>query len=131
MFSKGSKENGTATSSGPNGKNDVCIIAGGTTIDGNVSVGGDMRLDGSIVGDVKCGGRVVMSGNASIKGKIVCDSLVSEGKIIGNVSAKGRVHFMSTSQIKGNINYGSLRVDDGAIVDGQLSSKTNHSESAS
>lgn len=121
MFSKGTKENGASTSA-PSGKKEVCIIAFGTTIDGNISIGGDMRLDGSIIGDVKCGGRVVMSSNASIKGNIVCNSLVSEGKVVGNISAKDNVHFLSTAQVKGNINYKGLKVDNGATLNGQLTS---------
>jgi cytoskeletal protein CcmA (bactofilin family) len=126
MFSKGTKENG-ASGHTPAGKKEVCIIAFGTNIDGNISIGGDMRLDGTITGDVKCSGRVVMSSNASIKGNIVCNSLVSEGKVVGNISASDKVHFMATAQVKGNISYKGIKVDNGAILNGQLTANNGRS----
>ena len=119
MFSKGTKEgNGVSSVS----SKEVCIIATGTTVTGNINVAGNMRLDGTIKGDVTSGGGIVMSVGAVIIGNINCQYIVTEGKVDGNITAKAKVHLMSTAKIKGNVHYKALQTEEGAIINGQVTS---------
>jgi len=98
---------------------EVCNIAKGTTIEGTVKVDSNLRLDGIIYGSVTCGGRIVMSASAYIKGDIICKNMISEGKVEGNIVAKEKIHLKSTAIVQGNIKYKSLQIDTGASFNGQ------------
>jgi|VirMetMinimDraft_7_1064189.scaffolds.fasta_scaffold29778_3 cytoskeletal protein CcmA (bactofilin family) len=98
---------------------EVCNIASGTTINGDFKAESNIRLEGSIYGNVSCSGRIVMSQNAHIKGDIICQNIVSEGKVEGNIVVKEKVHLFSTAIIEGNIKYATLQIEDGAIFNGQ------------
>jgi cytoskeletal protein CcmA (bactofilin family) len=98
---------------------EVCNIALGTTIEGSFKAEANIRLEGSIYGNVSCSGRIVMSKNAYIKGDIVCQNIVSEGKVEGNIVAKEKIHLFATAIIEGNIKYNQLQIEEGAIFNGQ------------
>ncbi len=124
MFGKGKKENAHKTPSLADTKG-ICIIAHGTTIEGKVTIKNNMRLDGHIIGDIISDGGIVMSAQASIKGNILCQYIVTEGYIDGNITAHKKVHLKSTAKIKGNIKYKSIQIDEGAIMNGQITSIGN------
>jgi cytoskeletal protein CcmA (bactofilin family) len=98
---------------------EVCNIASGTTINGDFKAESNIRLEGSIYGNVSCSGRIVMSQNAHIKGDIICQNIVSEGKVEGNIVVKEKVHLFPTAIIEGNIKYNTLQIEEGAILNGQ------------
>jgi cytoskeletal protein CcmA (bactofilin family) len=98
---------------------EVCNIASGTTINGDFKAESNIRLEGSIYGNVTCSGRIVMSQNSHIKGDIFCQNIDSNGKIEGNIVAKEKVHLSSTSVVEGNIKYTALQIDEGALFNGQ------------
>ncbi|MCP4440969.1 MAG: polymer-forming cytoskeletal protein [Aureispira sp.] len=125
MFRKTEQESNKVEKSGksqlpPNSK-EVCNIAAGTVIEGTVKVTSHIRLEGKIIGDVTCDGRLVMSKNASIIGNIKCNSLLTEGTIEGNISAKTDVRLHSTASIKGNIKCTHIHIDHGASFNGNCS----------
>jgi len=115
----GNKENNGTTAS-PN-QGEVCNIAKGTSIDGNVKVAANMRLEGTIKGNVDCGGRLVMSASAKITGDITCQNLVTEGNIKGNVTVKDYLFMQSTANIHGDVSYKRIKIDEGGVIVGQLS----------
>lgn len=100
---------------------DVCNIALGTTIEGNVKVKSNLRLEGIINGSVTCSGRLVMSKTAQIIGDIVCANMISEGKVEGNVTVKEKIQLLATASITGNVKYSVIQIDAGATLNGQLS----------
>ena len=69
MFGKKEKNGTTNNKSNSNGSIlEVCNIAQGTTIEGTVKAEANIRLEGIVHGSVTCGGRLVMSNTAYIKG---------------------------------------------------------------
>jgi cytoskeletal protein CcmA (bactofilin family) len=97
----------------------VCLIALGTLIEGTVRVQeANMRLDGEIIGNVFCAGRIILSQTGQIKGDIDCLELVSEGKIEGNVNAKNVIILHKTAQVLGNIACKGLQIELGAYFKG-------------
>ena len=98
---------------------DVCNIAQGTTIKGNLKVESNIRLEGFIEGSVTCSGRLVLSKTGKIKGNILCKNIISEGIIEGDIVAKEKIHLLSTATTTGNIKYNCLQIDLGATLNGQ------------
>lgn len=104
---------------------DFTNIAQGTTIKAVVKVESNMRLEGEIYGTVNCSGRLVLAKTAYIEGDIVCKTMLCEGTIKGNIVAQEQIHLFPTANVEGNIKYGSMKIDEGAVFNGQaISIKT-------
>ena len=52
----------------------------GTVISGDISAQTDIRLDGTIMGNIICSSKVVIGSNAHITGHITCNDLTIEGR---------------------------------------------------
>lgn len=124
MFNKNGKNNDNSTSG--ISPLEVCNIAFGTSVEGNLKVKSNLRIEGTIHGSVTCSGRLVMSAKAEIEGDVSCESIICEGKIKGNIVAKERIHLQSTATVTGNIKYQSLQIDSGAIFNGHAVCSANN-----
>ena len=97
----------------------TCVIAQGTVINGKFSATEDVRLDGTIEGEVKCDKRVVMGESGRVKGTIHASDAVIMGKIEGELIVTGSIHLKSTADIDGVIKGKSMTVDEGARYNGE------------
>ena len=97
---------------------EVCTIAAQTTIKGDISAPGNIRLEGTIDGNVKCSGKLVMAAKAIINGDISCVDLISEGAITGNIDAQNNVALMASSSLTGNITTKSISIEEGGLFNG-------------
>lgn len=109
--------------SAANNEKEVCNIAEGTVINGTFKTNAHLRLEGKILGNVQCTGRLVLSVTASIEGNIECETLLSEGKIKGDVTCKELLHLHSTANLLGNVVCRRIQVDEGATLNGQCTMK--------
>ena len=100
------------------GAGEVCQLAHGTIIDGNIEVPANVRLEGTINGNIKCSGRLVMSKAAEINGDVDANELVSEGKVKGDVNVKKITVLQPTAVIVGDLKCESLQIENGAIFNG-------------
>ncbi len=98
---------------------DSCIIAIGTVIEGKVTTTENLRVDGTIVGEVKCEKRFVMGESGKIEGDVVCMDSDIKGTIQGTIKAKGLLHLLGTAMIKGKIMAKKMVVDEGAAYNGE------------
>ncbi len=97
----------------------INIIQHGTSIEGTVNCEGDLRLDGSIKGDVKITGRLVMGHDAAITGDIICEDADVAGKIFGNINVKETLTLKKQSRLTGDIATKKLIVENGAEFNGK------------
>ncbi|WP_374764008.1 bactofilin family protein [Yunchengibacter salinarum] len=94
------------------------IIGSDVQIDGNVRTAGELQLDGSIKGDIDCGG-LVMGETASIEGMITAESVTVRGKVNGEIRA-GSVSLEKSAVVDGDIYHETLTVQAGARLTGKL-----------
>ena len=52
----------------------LTIIANGTTFKGTMNIEGNLRIDGTLEGDIYCKGKVVLGANGKITGDMTCAS---------------------------------------------------------
>lgn len=107
-----SNVNGNASSASPNSNNS---IVSGTKIEGNVLAGSDIRIDGELVGDLDCKGRVVVGIDGTVRGHITCQNAVIEGTFIGKLNVQELLNVRETAKIEGDIFTEKLIVQAGAI----------------
>ena len=93
------------------------LLAGDLTIDGNVTSGGDLQVDGVIHGDVKSP-RLTIGETGQIEGNIHADVVEARGRVVGSITAK-QVRLLATSHIEGDITHEQLTMETGAHFQGR------------
>ena len=87
----------------------------GTSITGDLAAKSDIRIDGSLNGNLKCSGKVILGPKGSIKGEIQCENAVIEGSIDGILKVNDHLQVMQTAKIIGEISTNKLTVQSGAV----------------
>jgi cytoskeletal protein CcmA (bactofilin family) len=100
------------------------LIGAGTTIDGDVSFSGGMRIDGQVNGNVIAApgkpSTLVLSEHARLNGEVSATHLVVNGTISGPVTAGEYLELQSKAKVSGDVHYKTLEIQLGAIVEGRL-----------
>ena len=100
------------------------LIGTGTTIEGNITFSGGLRIDGYVKGNVKATGNkpgtLVVSELAKVEGEIDVAHVVINGTVAGPVRASEYVELLPKARVTGNVQYKSIEIHVGAIVMGQM-----------
>jgi len=98
------------------------IIGEGATINGTIQEKNQINIQGSVDGDVECKDLIVgKSGN--LKGKIKTERLSVEGSVEGELNVKCLLKLMSSGSVSGKITYGSLQINEGGKLIGEIDFK--------
>ena len=73
-------------------------------------------------GDIECKDLIVGK-TGSIKGKIKADTLTVEGNVEGEILIKDLIKLMSSSYVSGKISYGSVQINEGGKLIGEMEFK--------
>ena len=96
-----------------------CVVAKGTRIEGDFISSENIRLDGTVVGQLKCERRLVIGETGKVEGKVISSEAVVMGHVKGDVQISGTLHLMTTARIEGDIRAKSLKVEEGAAYFGK------------
>ncbi|MDC1503636.1 polymer-forming cytoskeletal protein [Winogradskyella sp.] len=99
------------------------IIAQGTKIVGDITSQGPFRIDGTIEGNVKTSGKVVVGKSGFIKGTLQGENADFEGKFSGKLILSGTLSLKSTAHIEGEVHISKLAVEPGATFNATCSMK--------
>ena len=102
--------------------NSSLIIGEGATIKGEIIEENEITVNGSVDGDIQCK-NLIVGKTGSIKGKIKADTLYVEGSIEGEINVKELLKLMSSSYVSGKMSYGSLQINEGGKLLGELEFK--------
>ena len=109
------------------------LIAQGTRIEGHVHFSAGLRVDGEIVGDIRCTGGessiLVISETASVTGAVQSDHLIINGQVKGPVHAAELLELQPKARIEGDVTYKGLEMHQGATIAGQLRPITGNGDS--
>jgi cytoskeletal protein CcmA (bactofilin family) len=119
MFSKANgRPNGvdqTETRPDPN-KAVPSIVSADLAIDGNLSSAGEVQVDGSVTGDIRCKALIV-GVKGSVTGEVIAQTVRLHGAIKGMVRAKS-VFLALTARMAGDVEHESLAIEPGAYLEG-------------
>ncbi len=90
------------------------IISLGTKIVGDFNSEGDFRIDGTIEGNIKTTGKVVVGKSGVIKGTLQGTDAYFEGKFSGKLALSGTLTLKASAHIEGEVIAGKLAVEPGA-----------------
>lgn len=98
---------------------DITIISQGVKLEGKLSSGGSIRVDGVIQGDIISQSNVTVGEQGDVSGQISAESVVIGGRVVGSVNAKEKIVMESKANLKGDIFTKILVVEAGARFDGK------------
>lgn len=98
----------------------VSVLGGGMTVTGDVTGGGDFRIEGIVEGSVTTDGRVVIEASGEVRGDIEAAEVIASGKVSGRINASGAVRFERGCEIEADVEAPTISLEDGGIVNGGL-----------
>jgi cytoskeletal protein CcmA (bactofilin family) len=98
-------------------------IAKGTVITGDIISEGDFRIEGTIQGNVKTPGRVVIGRTGIINGTLKSANADIEGKFTGKLLLTDTLSLKSSAHVEGEVMVGKLAVEPGANFNATCSMK--------
>lgn len=104
------------------------IIGNGSSIKGNFTVNGFVRVDGDIDGNLETDGNVIIGEHARIRGNVSAKSVTIGGIVLGNVSAKDSIKLLSSSAVIGDLLCRKVQIDEGVIFHGHCISIKDDAE---
>lgn len=107
----------------PQGRIDS-LIGAGTSLVGDVTFTGGLRVDGEIRGNVRAAdgqpATLVLSEHARIEGEIAVSHVVINGTVIGPVHSNDFLELQPRAKVTGDVEYATIEMHLGAIVQGRL-----------
>ena len=111
-------------------------IAKGTTITGDIISDGDFRIEGSVQGNIKTPGKVVIGKTGIINGTLKSSNADIEGRFSGKLRLSDTLSLRSTAHVEGEVEVAKLAVEPGAtfnatcVMKGALKELNNGSRTA-
>jgi len=99
--------------------NGTTLISNGTTLKGDISSNSDLRIDGTIVGNITSSAKIVIGANGVVEGDIFGNQADIVGKVSGNIRTKELLQLRGESIVTGNLYAGKLQVEPSATFNGQ------------
>jgi cytoskeletal protein CcmA (bactofilin family) len=100
-------------------------LGAGTELNGDIATQTSMRVDGIIVGNVSCGGKLVLGQKGLITGNITVKQAEIEGTVQGDLKVTETLILRSSARIDGNMITSKLTIEDGAVFNGQCVMSAN------
>lgn len=105
--------------------NTINTICDGTQIVGDITTKGEIRIDGTLDGNLQATGKVVIGNTGKIKGQISCKNCDVQGIIEGKIEVEQLLSLKRSSSITGDIITNQLGIEPGAKFNGTCSMKKN------
>jgi cytoskeletal protein CcmA (bactofilin family) len=96
----------------------INLISIGTEITGDIKSNGDIRIDGSLTGNLSTKGKVVIGPTGKVNGEVICKNSEVSGIIEGKIIVSQLLNLKASSKILGDIVTSKLAIEPGARFTG-------------
>jgi len=96
----------------------INLISNGTDITGDIKSTGDIRIDGTLKGNLSTKGKVVIGPTGKINGEVTCKNSEVSGLIEGKIVVGQLLNLKASSKILGDIITARLAIEPGARFTG-------------
>lgn len=107
----------TPTLTQPNVKKSASLIAADLKIEGSITGGSELQVDGQITGDVRVD-RVSIGEGGLVEGGVFAEAVEVKGKVSGSITAK-QVRLHGAAHVEGDITHEQLAIETGAFFQGR------------
>jgi cytoskeletal protein CcmA (bactofilin family) len=103
----------------------VNLISSTTDVTGDIKTESDIRIDGTLIGNMITKGRLIIGPNGKIEGEIRCKSAEIEGEIKGKIVVDELLSLKATALFSGDITTAQIMIEPGAIFSGNCKMNKN------
>jgi len=103
----------------------INLISSGTDITGDVKSSGDLRIDGTLNGNLNTRGKVVIGPTGRVNGEVICKNSEVSGTVEGKITVYQLLILKVSSKIFGDIVTSKLSIEPGAIFSGNCKMSDN------
>jgi cytoskeletal protein CcmA (bactofilin family) len=96
----------------------INLISNGTDITGDIKSNGDIRIDGSLTGNLNTKGKVVIGPTGKVSGEVICKNSEVSGVVEGKIIVNQLLNLKASSKILGDIATSKLSIEPGAKFTG-------------
>jgi cytoskeletal protein CcmA (bactofilin family) len=93
------------------------IIGADMILEGNISGGGEIQIDGTVKGDVRVE-HVTVGDGGQIEGGVYAEAVEVRGRVSGSITAK-QVRLYGACHVDGDITHEQLAMETGAFFQGR------------
>ena len=106
--------------------NNINLIGFGTEIHGDIKCAGDLRIDGTLIGNLNAKGKIVVGETGKVKGEISCKNSDISGVVDGKISVAELLSLKATSRVIGDMATSRLAIEPGSKFTGycEMTSET-------
>ncbi len=101
------------------------LIARQTRVEGAITGGGAVRVEGGLKGTVRLDAPLEIVQGAAVEAEVRATVVRIAGTLTGNVTATQLVELLASAVVKGDISAPALHVVQGARLDGRVVMKTD------
>jgi cytoskeletal protein CcmA (bactofilin family) len=114
MFNSKSRSSSDVTT-----PNSSTMIAAGTTISGDLESNGDIRIDGTLKGNLKGRSKIIIGTDGIVEGNIEGQQADIMGHVTGNVKVQELLYLHGNTEVHGDIYAGKLQIEPTAVFNGK------------
>ena len=95
------------------------LVGAGTTLKGDITSLGDLRIDGTVIGNITSSAKIVVGSSGIVEGDIKGNQADITGKVSGNIRTTELLQLRGDSVVKGNLYAGKLQLEPSATFNGE------------
>jgi cytoskeletal protein CcmA (bactofilin family) len=115
MFNKNTKNSTDMTTTN---QPMINMISEGTRIKGELASKTDVRIAGTVDGEIHAEGKCIITNSGTVKGNISADEADISGSVNGEIKVSTRLILRKSAKVTGNIHAKSFLVEEGAFFEG-------------
>lgn len=96
------------------------FFAKGFKITGNIDANNDVRIDGTVKGNITTTKKVIIGATGSVIGNVDATNISLMGEISGDLKISGLAMIGYTAKINGTITAEKLQIEAGAIIEAEI-----------
>ena len=108
----------TKTNDSPQAGSGTTIIGAGTVITGDITSNGDIRIDGTLIGNLSSKAKVLIGQDGVVEGDINGQQADIMGRVTGMLKIKELLQLRGKSNVNGELFAGKLEVEPTATFNG-------------
>ncbi len=97
------------------------FLGSGTNYEGKLNFEGSVRIDGTFRGEIQSEGTLIVGKDAKVEGQVWVGQLILSGHLTGEIEAGKKVVLHKTANLLGSLNTPVLVIEEGALLEGQVS----------
>jgi cytoskeletal protein CcmA (bactofilin family) len=103
-----------------NGGTNVVNLGPRDTLHGQLEIHGDLKIAGTVEGELKASGDVLVDATANVQASIEGANVNVRGQVNGSVTARRRLTLGGSGRLNGDVRVARLTVEDGATLNGNV-----------